>query len=603
LQEFRPLNAAGGRHGAASLPNQIDTLPLALVKVRIFRDLFATIALIEQEETEQTEEIENLCYLCFLLFKSKSLALMPQLHLFCRARKGQSWISVNHNILTMRGRFQNVLQKFRVMGSAPRELWIIYAAYILENLAYKLGSAAVLPLWLSSDLGYNDVKAGAMIATWSAIMTLVTVLVGSLSDALGVRKTFLLAFWTCLVARSVMALTTAKWLVLPFGLYLDAVGIALMIPVMTVACKRYTNAAQRSVAFSLYYALMNLGYAIGDKIFDVLRGAHGLGELGHWTLPGLGLELSTYRVLILLGVGFTVPGLILVWLFVREGVEMTETGVKITPRNVAVNTGVNPMVALWRSCRGTAVTTGTIFKSLWQRPAFYRFLIFMTIVVGVRMIFYQLAYTFPKYGIRELGSGAPFAHLSGMLNSLLVVVLVPICGVLTQKFSAYRMVTIGSLVSALSVFFIALPPAWFQPVADGWLGNLVVHHWLSVPGPVNPLYISIFFFVVVLSIGEALWSPRLYEYAAAVAPKGQEASYMALSLLPMFVAKFVVGGISGWLLSVFCPAEGPRRSEVMWFIIGCMALITPVGTYLFRKQIQVHEEGRDEPVTGTKSVA
>ena len=51
-----------------------------------------------------------------------------------------------------------------------------------------------------------------------------------------------------------------------------------------------------------------------------------------------------------------------------------------------------------------------------------------------------------------------------MLNSLLIVVLVPICGVLSQKISAYRMVTIGSLISALSVFFIALPPELFKPL-------------------------------------------------------------------------------------------------------------------------------------------
>jgi len=113
-----------------------------------------------------------------------------------------------------------------------------------------------------------------------------------------------------------------------------------------------------------------------------------------------------------------------------------------------------------------------------------------------------------------------------------------------------------------------------------------------VVGPVNPLYISIFFFIVLLSVGAALWSPRLYEYAAAIAPKGQEASYMALSMLPYFLAKFFVGGTSGWLLAKFCSAEGVRNPEIMWFAIGCMALVTPAGTFLFRKYIQVHEDGR-----------
>jgi MFS family permease len=493
---------------------------------------------------------------------------------------------------TMSEKLRAFLRKFLVMASAPRELWIIYAAYVCENLAYKVGSASVLTLWLSYDLGFGDKSAGAMVATWSAVMTLITVMVGSLTDALGVRRTFILGFILGLAARCVMTLTTDRLIVLPFGFYLQAVGIALLIPVMTAACKKYSNAAQRSIAFSLYYALMNLGYAIGDAIFDYLRGKQGMGEHGHWSLPILGTELSTYRVLISLSVIFTIPGLMLVLFVLREGVEVTEDGVQIAPRQLLTTESSGLFIGLWGTCTETLKRTGRIFASLWREPAFYRFLTFMTLVVGVRMIFYHLAITFPKYGIRELGEGAPFAHLSGILNSVLIVVLVPLCGVLTQKISAYRMVTIGSLISALSVFFIALPPVWFKPIADGWLGDVLVHRWLDVPGPVNPLYLGMFFFIVVLSLGEALWSPRLYEYSAAVAPKDQEASYMALSMLPLFLGKFFVGSISGWLLVTFCPAEGPRHSEVMWFMIGCMALVTPVGTFLFRKQIQVHEAGR-----------
>jgi MFS family permease len=514
------------------------------------------------------------------------------------------------------GRFAAFFKKFTVLRSAPRELWIIYGAYILENLAYKCGAASVLTLWLSYDLGFTDVKAGTWIAIWSAIMTLITVLVGSLTDAMGIRRTFLLGFVICLVARCVMVVTVEPWIVLPFGLYMQAVGLALMVPVMIAAVKKFSNAAQRSVAFSLYYALMNLGFACGDAIVDRVRGSQrpgtwvltvfdrtlgsidfswlplGLGEHGHWIMPVFGMELSSYRALIFLGALFTVPGLLLVWLFLRDGVEMTEQGVQISPPQASGRAGLSWAATLWASCKETAVKTASIFASLWQQPAFYRFLIFMTLVVGVRMIFFQLTYTFPKYGIRELGPGAPFASISGMLNSILILVLVPICGVLTQKVTAYRMVIVGSAISALSVFFIALPPVWFQPLADGWLGDVVVHQWLGVPGAVNPLYISIFLFIVFLSIGEALWSPRLYEYSAAIAPHGQEASYMALSMLPYFGAKLVAGALSGWLLQRFCPAEGPRHSEMIWMVVGGMALITPVGAYLFRKSIQVHEDGR-----------
>lgn len=156
-----------------------------------------------------------------------------------------------------------------------------------------------------------------------------------------------------------------------------------------------------------------------------------------------------------------------------------------------------------------------------------------------------------------------------------------------------RMVAVGSLIAALSVFIIALPPEWFKPLADGWMGHLIGHVWLGISGEVSPLYISIFFFIVFLSIGEAIYSPRILEYCAAVAPNGQEASYMALSQLPFFLAKFATGWLSGQLLASFCPEQGERNPEMMWVIIGAMALITPVGAFVFRKSIQAHEEGRD----------
>ena len=506
--------------------------------------------------------------------------------------------------------FKAFFQKFTGLRSAPRELWIIYAAYIFENLAYKLGAAGVLTLWLSSDLNFGDKSAGAMVAVWSAIMTLVTVLVGSLTDALGIRKTFLLGFWICLVSRIVMTLTADAWITIPFGLYLQAVGIALLIPVMAAGCKRYTNAFQRSVAFSLYYALMNFGYAIGDIIFDHVRSAatlqsgKGVEHTAHlWSMTWHGIQQCPYQFLIFLSVVFTIPGLILVWFTLREGVEMTEDGVRIQPPKPNPHAAAGTLVAFYRNSAAAAKETARIFSGLWTQKSFYRFLLFMSLVVGVRMIFYHLSFTFPKYAIRELGDGAPFAHLSGMMNSMMIVVLVPICGALTQKISAYRMVTLGSLISALSVFFIAMPAHWFKPLADSWAGDLIVHRWLGVAGEVNPLWITIFLFIAMLSIGEAFWSPRLYEYAAAIAPKGQEASYMALSLLPYFVAKFTVGLSSGWLLSWYCPAVGPRNSGTMWFIIGCTALVTPVGTFLFRKHLQLQESGREPVISKVEAAA
>jgi dipeptide/tripeptide permease len=104
----------------------------------------------------------------------------------------------------------------------------------------------------------------------------------------------------------------------------------------------------------------------------------------------------------------------------------------------------------------------------------------------------------------------------------------------------------------------------------------------------------IFLFVVLLSVGEAFYSPRLYEYTAAIAPKGQEASYMAMSSLPFFLAKLVVAPVSGVLLAHFCPDTGPRNSGTLWLLIGLSTMIAPVGLFMFQRFIRVHEAGRDE---------
>jgi len=489
-----------------------------------------------------------------------------------------------------KGADTSFIGRFLVLQGAVRELWIIFGCKILAIVAYGLVNSTLV-LWLSSDLGFNDVRAGFVIATWSTMMTLCTVMVGSLVDAIGLRKAFLIGFGVCIFARGVMAFFLARWIALPFGLLPLALGEALMTPVMVAAVKRFATTDQRSMAFSVFYAMMNVGFAISGWTFDKVRA--GLGEYGHYQLPLLGITLSTYQTVILLGFLFTIPTLLVIYFGLRAGVEVTDQGVQIKPER-SKYPGEPLLKALVLSSRDAVKDWARIFGNLWTQPAFYRFLAFLTLVVSVRLIFYHMYYTFPKYGIRELGEGAPIGRIFGVLNPVLIVILVPLVGALTQKMSAYKVVIIGSSIAAASVFFMAMPPAWFKPLADGWLGDLIAHKWFGIPGAVNPLYVSIVLSMVMLSVGEAFYSPRLYEYPAAIAPKGQEGSYMSLSLLPYFVAKFFVGALSGFLLQSYCPAQGPRQSGTMWLIIGLMAMVTPVGLLVFRRFIQVHEAGREE---------
>lgn len=490
-----------------------------------------------------------------------------------------------------RGFFSSFLAKFLVLKGAARELWIVFGVKILAILAYGLVNSTLV-LWLSSDLHLSDIRAGFVVSTWSTVMTLSTVMVGALADAVGIRRAFLLGLALCVVSRAVMASSTMFWLVLLLGLFPLAVGEALQTPVLVAAVKRFSTTRQRSMAFSVYYAMMNVGFAVAGWSFDHVRGA--LGEYGHYTLPVLGASLSTYQVIIGLGCLCTVPVWVIVYFGLRPGVEVTDEGIRIKPEDSKYQS--EPVLRqIVLSCRDAFKEWMRIFGSLWAQPAFYRFLLFLALAVGVRLILYHMYYTFPKFAIRELGPGAPVGRLFLVINPVLIVILAPVVGALTQKVSAYKAVVIGSTIAASSVFFLAMPPAVFKPLADGPLGDFIAHRWLGVKDAVvNPYFVSIAFMAVVYSIGEAFWSPRLYEYPAAIAPKGQEASYMALSMLPYFIAKFFAGGLSGWLLQSYCPAEGARNPSVMWLIVGVMALGTPIGLLVLKPWIRVQESGRED---------
>jgi len=495
-----------------------------------------------------------------------------------------------------------------LLGAAP-ELWITFALKFFAILSWSLMNRTIV-FWLQSDMGYGDKTAGSLVATWSAIMTFVTVLVGSFTDAVGIRRTFLIGSGLCMAARLMMTTTVHPALALGLGLFPVAVGEALLGPVMVAATKRYATTAQRSISFSIVYAVMNLSFLVAGNVFDYAR--KGLGEHGNYTFSSLGLTLSTYEMLFLFSFLSMAPVFVLS-LLLRPNIEVTDEGIRFEPKPgeqeppppLAAVAPVQsdgrildyqpppPPDAPTELVGNAFVDTYRIFAGLWRQPGFIRFLVFLLFATFMRMIFFHTSYTLAPMGVRELGDGAPVGRLD-TINNWLIIFLVPIVGALTQRVSAYKMVVVGCTMGAASVFILAVPVHFYQPLADGWLGDLIAHKWFGLTGPVNPWYVSIALFYVAISFGEAFYSPRLYEYAAVIAPKGQEASYMALSYLPFFGAKLTVGILSGLLLAAFCPRTGVRHSEMIWIIIGLTTLIAPIGLILLRNYIRVHEAGRNE---------
>ena len=476
------------------------------------------------------------------------------------------------------------IAKFTVLKGAQRELWLTFLIKFLIYTAYSVTNKTMV-LWLSKDLGFSDQAAGALVGwVWAPAMTIFTLLAGSITDAIGLRRTFFLGVAICTVARSVMIVTTNPSLALACGVLPLAVGEALGTPVLLAATRRYSTVAQRSISFSIIYMIMNIGYIAAGWIFDYVRQLN-------WHVSLFGFQPSSYQQLFVVSLVFEIV-LFPVIYFLRRGAEAKNSAnARVIDRTArAEDAAASFLNRVWETVRRSAIDSAHLFRRLIGQSGFYRLLLFFVFIGFLKAIFLQMDYVFPKFGIRELGANAPVGKLSA-INAIVIILLVPIVGALTQKFAAYRMVVIGGVICAAGVFIMALPTAWFTSAANGAFGQWLGHIYLGLQGNIHPYYVMAAVYLIVFSIGEAFYSPRVYEYAAAIAPPGQEASYGSLAYLPFLVGKLLVG-TGGWLLAAFVPEHGPRRPGTMWLIFALAGSVAPIGLILFRRYIRVPEAGR-----------
>ena len=476
------------------------------------------------------------------------------------------------------------IAKFTVLKGAQRELWLTFLIKFLIYTAYSVTNKTMV-LWLSKDLGFSDQAAGALVGwVWAPAMTVFTLLAGSITDAIGLRRTFFLGVAICTVARSVMVVTTIPSLALACGVLPLAIGEALGTPVLLAATRRYSTVAQRSISFSIIYMIMNVGYIAAGWIFDYVRQFN-----FHVSL--FGFQPSSYQQLFMVSLVFEIV-LFPVIYFLRRGAEATNGGRVIDQVSRSRDAAESFLSGIWQTVRQSAIAAAQLFRRLIGQSGFYRLLLFFVFIGFLKAIFLQMDYVFPKFGIRELGANAPVGKLSA-INAIVIILLVPIVGAMTQKFAAYRMVVIGGVICAAGVFIMALPTEWFVSAANGVFGQWLGHAYLGLQGSIHPYYVMSALYLIVFSIGEAFYSPRVYEYAAAIAPPGQEASYGSLVYLPFLVGKLLVG-TGGWLLAAFVPEQGSRHPGTMWLIFALSASVAPIGLILFRRYIRVPEAGRQE---------
>ncbi|MBM4367262.1 MAG: MFS transporter [Deltaproteobacteria bacterium] len=416
----------------------------------------------------------------------------------------------------------------RALAASPRELWIVYLMKFLESVGY-FTMYSMLPLYLSDDFAMSDEGAAGVTGTWTSAISIFVFVAGFIADAMGVKRALLIAALSTAVGRMLLAFSPslpAAYVALALGVW----GVGSMKPTMNAAVRNFAAPAAVAFGFSLYYVVMNLGSLSQGPIITNFR---------EWFKAGVTLgdaQLSAAQCIFLVGGVCSTINVLL-------ALAMRENPPGAAPP--ATDRERNPLL---------------IAKEVLVEKTFWVFMAFVGLLTLVRLIFQHAHLTWPKYTLRSFGDDFEFAYYWS-LNPLLVILLTPAATALTRRFPPYPVIVFGSVISALSVFAMGLSTTVAASVV----------------------------FIVVLSIGEILWSPRLYEYTATIAPRGRESSYMGLSEVPLFLAKPVAAVISGWMLSRYCPAEGARDPETMWLIIGAFTLAAPVVMLFTRRWLEAPE--------------
>jgi MFS family permease len=465
------------------------------------------------------------------------------------------------------------------LWGSPRELFMLYVSKILEYGAYGAINLTFI-LYLHEDCGLTDVQAGLYIMVFSMSLTVCSMLIGAVCDAIGIKRTLLLGTGIILVSRICLPFFDNVYIVTFTSFLPMAIGMGVLLPVLSVGIKYYTTTAGAALGFALFYTLMNVGWALGAWIFDWIRGIFGEHEMVN--VAGTGLEMSTYQIIFVAGFLLTLPQFLIFLLF-RRGVRMTDDkGIVVNTPTRSVDEDGVPL-SIPRVVRKAAKDTVGIFAQVITKKPFWIFIFMMAMLVPVRLVFYHFHYTWPTYGIRFFGDGAKVGNIYGVLNPMLIVFIAGPVAVLTKNIRSYTMLAVGTVISVGAVAFAIAPSDWLAPLTDTWVGELIFERWLHVPeGERVPLYLSLILFVIVFTIGESIWSPRLMQFTAEIAPGGKEGTYIALSYLPYFLAKLIAGPMSGILVANYTPDDLPPGVEhhpdhhMVWVWIGGMAAITPI---------------------------
>jgi proton-dependent oligopeptide transporter, POT family len=309
-----------------------------------------------------------------------------------------------------------------------RPFWVANISELFERLSYYAAFAS-LARYLHETLQFPVERASTLTGFFGGLVWFLAVFGGTLADRMGFRRALSVAYLILSCSYFLLGSLGATWMapirnavplvaLATFVLALPALGIALVKPSVVGTTARASKENVRSIGYSIYYTLVNIGGAAGPLVASYVH-------------QHLRVE-SVFRVAAL----SVFLMFIAVLLFFRE------------PRKADdVETA-------------SLAQAGRNFLVVLSNP---RFMLFLLIFTGYWLVYWQLFITLPLYVHDYINSSADTERLLAT-GPIVVIALTVVINVMMQKVPAFTAIILGTLLTSLAFVILILHPTVFGVV-------------------------------------------------------------------------------------------------------------------------------------------
>ncbi len=381
----------------------------------------------------------------------------------------------------------------------PKAFWVANVMELFERWAWY-GMFAVLALYLTKStdegaLGFTQTEKGDIMGPITAILYLLPVITGAISDRIGYKKVLIVAYAILSSGYFLMGTVTSFWAVYFAFLWL-AIGAALFKPIISATVAKTTTGENSSIGFGIFYMMVNIGGFIGPIFSSKLRDEYG------WSI-----------VFIMAASAIIVNMLIVIFFFKEPEREKNTESLKKTITESLKN----------------------IFKALSDMKLTY----FLLIMVGFWTMFNQLFYTLPNFIDQWVDSSVIYDSIANISPALAAAI-----GTNNGDIAPEMLVNLDAGFIILFQLLISTLVMKLKPVNAIISGIVVVSIGIGIAFMANNAFYTVLG-IFIFALGEMASSPKFTEYVGRIAPRDKAALYMGTSFLPISLGNYIAGILSG----------------------------------------------------------